>query len=214
MKIHDSQKSDWYIRQALSLNNYFEKQEKAVDETVALQYYQNFISDDSILIAHNASFDIQTINSRCKKYGIGTHKNKVYDTLKISQYLFVPILQELKSRGVKEAEEMIKKLTKEATHGHYSKSKISSRLGDLSKALVGKIENWHTAFDDVRTLLAVFQHLKLFLEKYLDTDIYGPEFRKHFSQQRDKIARLQRFSRPKARKKSKQIHTTLRQFNT
>ena len=53
----------------------------------ALPKIMEFIGD-SILVTHNAEFDISMMNAELKRYGYDTIKNPVIDTLMLSRYLF------------------------------------------------------------------------------------------------------------------------------
>ncbi|WP_043933323.1 PolC-type DNA polymerase III [Bacillus sp. EB01] len=45
-------------------------------------------ADDSILVAHNASFDMGFLNTGYKKIGLGKAKNPVIDTLELARFLY------------------------------------------------------------------------------------------------------------------------------
>ena len=57
---------------------------EGVEEKDALSAFTNFIGTHDI-ICHNASFDINFIQSRCQKNGIPTIRNKVIDTLVLAR---------------------------------------------------------------------------------------------------------------------------------
>ena len=53
-------------------------------------YLPDFLKmiEDTILIAHNAQFDLNFLNSECEKAELPTTKNKVIDTLQYSKWAF------------------------------------------------------------------------------------------------------------------------------
>ena len=44
--------------------------------------------NNTILIAHNAQFDLNFLNAECEKSGLESTKNKVIDTLQYSKWAF------------------------------------------------------------------------------------------------------------------------------
>lgn len=58
-----------------------------IDIKVALKEFINFIGD-SILVAHNAQFDLGFLNIALKKYKFNIQYDKYIDTLRLAQYLY------------------------------------------------------------------------------------------------------------------------------
>ena len=163
----------------LDMTGYFnDLPEKLATEEQALKILKHIISNSKnpILIAHNAKFDMRFINVRSKKYNIIIPRVSVLDTLKLSQFFLIPTLQALnnseildKLRKVKEIKlsdvksknknpnNKFERFTSEngtemlrIIYGHPSAS-----LGKLTDALIGKIENWHDALADVRSMILI-----------------------------------------------------------
>ena len=65
--------------------------QQMVDESdvidLHLKYFIDF-TEDSVIVAHNAQFDMNFLNSECEKCSLPPVKNKVADTLKLSRLLF------------------------------------------------------------------------------------------------------------------------------
>lgn len=65
--------------------------QKMVDESDVIDLHlKDFIefTENSIIVAHNAQFDMNFLNSECEKCCLPPVKNKVADTLKLSRLLF------------------------------------------------------------------------------------------------------------------------------
>ena len=65
--------------------------QKMVDESDVIDLHlKDFIefTEDSVIVAHNAQFDMNFLNSECEKCSLPPVKNKVADTLKLSRLLF------------------------------------------------------------------------------------------------------------------------------
>ena len=65
--------------------------QQMVDESDVIDLHlKDFIefTEDSVIVAHNAQFDMNFLNSECEKCCLPPVKNKVADTLKLSRLLF------------------------------------------------------------------------------------------------------------------------------
>lgn len=65
--------------------------QQMVDESDVIGLHlKDFIdfTEDSVIVAHNAQFDMNFLNSECEKCSLPPVKNKVADTLKLSRLLF------------------------------------------------------------------------------------------------------------------------------
>ena len=65
--------------------------QQMVDESDVIDLHlKDFIefTQNSIIVAHNAQFDMNFLNSQCEKCSLPPIKNKVADTLKLSRLLF------------------------------------------------------------------------------------------------------------------------------
>lgn len=65
--------------------------QQMVDESDVIDLHlKDFIdfTEDSVIVAHNAQFDMNFLNSECEKCSLPPVKNKVADTLKLSRLLF------------------------------------------------------------------------------------------------------------------------------
>ena len=167
---------DKTIEELLQMSNYGEGEDQKSSEESALKEFVQFAKSASILLAHNASFDMRMVNVRCKKYKIEPIKNiPVYDSLAFSRRFFVPslITIEKTSRNAQsrqKAKDILNKITKQ-----YYKSgqrmNISNTLSSLVGALRGQIGNWHQAMADVEMLKDLIENFfKLMFDKHFKED--------------------------------------------
>lgn len=154
-----------------------------------------------ILVAHNASFDMRFISVRAKRFNINMKKVPVVDTLRLAKYYLIPVLQKLekseilkqlrrvkemkvsdinnnndanrKSKAKKKSDAEFERFTAEdgtemlkITYG-----KPSASLGKLTPALLGKIEDWHDALADVKSMILVYQKIIEILHANRNVDI-------------------------------------------
>jgi len=185
---------------------------KLATEEQALKIFSQMISNatNPILVAHNASFDMRFIRVRAKRYGISVPKTEVIDTLRLTKYYLIPVLQKLEKsdilhqlkrykdmkisdikpkdpnakKKVHPPETEFKRYTAEdgtemlrITYGRPSAS-----LGQLTPALVGKIENWHDALSDVKSMILVYQKIIeiLYANRNIDiSDLQAGEFKRY-----------------------------------
>ena len=167
---------DKTIEELLQMSNYSEGNDPKSSEESALKEFVQFAKSASILLAHNASFDMRMVNVRCKKYNIKPIKDiPVYDSLAFSRRFFVPslITIEKTSRNAQsrqKAKDILDKITKQ-----YYKSgqrmNISNTLSSLVGALRGQIGNWHQAMADVEMLKDLIENFfKLMFDKHFKED--------------------------------------------
>lgn len=182
-------------------NYFSDKPGTDLNEKESLELFDSIIKkyEDPILIAHNATFDMGFINVRAQKYEIKLKKVPVIDTLRISQLYFIPILQATKSKLISDLkfsktmkvvdikpkdphqpkpprhpETEFEKSLDDKTGEELLTIKAgypSSSLGKLSTALFGKVENWHSALADTKTMINVFQKIIEYLKIHKELDI-------------------------------------------
>ncbi len=173
----------------LDMTGYFnELPEHPTTEEEALKQFSQLINEanNPILVAHNASFDMRFIRVRAKRYNILIKKCEVIDTLRLAKYYLIPTLEKLQKsdilRQLRRIKEMSvkdiksseskkdKKHTKDTEFESFTAEdgtemlriiygKPSASLGKLTPALVGKIEDWHDALADVKSMMLVYQKI-------------------------------------------------------
>ena len=170
-KIEDEKDSlrKFTVKKILDMTNYYNSKATAT-EAEAIQGLSDFIPQDAILVAHNAPFDLKMINTRARVNDVApiSHFSKVMDTLMMSRQFFLPASQELEAEGDVEAKRYLDELTRKWNWKKTKRAIISSRLGDLAKALKQDLTNWHQALADVRGTIELFKKFKEFFDKHYD----------------------------------------------
>jgi DNA polymerase III epsilon subunit-like protein len=173
------------IGELLAMSNYDQSEADSTEEE-ALKEFVEFARNASVLLAHNASFDMKMVNERCRMYGLSPlQKIPVYDTLAFSRRFFVPALITIEhnSRNAesrKKAKEILDKITK-TYYKSGQRLNISNSLSSLVGALRGSVGNWHQAMADVEMLKDLVESFfKLMFDKHYGkiTDKYT--FKKYF----------------------------------
>jgi len=193
--------SNMSVEQILDMTKYFDNiPEKPATEARAIQLFKRVVehAKNPIIIAQKADFDMSFISVRGRKYGIQVQRTPVMDTKKIAELFFIPAIMTLNDSKlikslkkfklvktkdidaqpdnpiIKSKETEFDRYTDPVTGEEYLKiyyGHPSSSLGKLSPALLDKLDNWHDALADVRTMIAVFSKIIEFLREHPDLDI-------------------------------------------
>lgn len=91
---------EWYIKPHHRFNYFTNTHIHGIDENDVINenefvfYYDELaeILKDSIIVAHNAMFDIDVLNSVCDVYGLIHFKNKYLDTVQISRKVYPELI--------------------------------------------------------------------------------------------------------------------------
>jgi DNA polymerase III epsilon subunit-like protein len=178
-------KRDKTVEELLDMSGYYGTTADCSEED-ALRDFIEFANKSSILLAHNASFDMKMINERCKKYGITQLKGiPVYDTLAFSRRFFVPALITIEQHSKNaESRKKAKDILDKITTKYYQSGQrlnISNSLSSLVGALRGAVNNWHQAMADVEMLKDLVENFfKLLFDKHYSTIQDKPTFKKYF----------------------------------
>ena len=200
------------------------KRDKTIDELLTMSGYHNTSSDSSeksaltefvtfckgssVLLAHNATFDMKMINHRCKMYEIEHLQNiPVYDTLAFSRRFFVPALITIEQgskneKSRKKAKNVLDKITK-TYYKSGQRLNISNSLSSLIGALRGSVGNWHQAMADVEMLKDLVENFfKLMFDKHFDTISNKGTFKKYYMRN----SRFENRMKESDKKKKSSIH--------
>ncbi|MBR4245985.1 MAG: ribonuclease H-like domain-containing protein [Treponema sp.] len=101
--------------------------------TVTFEFLRWLSSDDVILIAHNAPFDMYFINAQLERMNMDALKNTVIDTLPLSRWAYP-------------------NLNKNGLEGQY-------KLQNLASLLNIKVLEAHRAHDDARVCMELFKRI-------------------------------------------------------
>ena len=160
-------KADLHPSELLKMTGYESGNEERLSEQEALVAFEAFLNqfDNVMLIAHNAGFDMKTIEARRRFHGMPPMKRvPVLDTVRITRFFFIPAL--LSMEHVPEVKAILAGLLAKTKYKSYSSS-----LGKLAQVLGVRMENWHDAKEDVKMLMAVLQKVVEFLKKNAGNDI-------------------------------------------
>jgi len=156
------------LEDILSMTRYSSGQleSERVSEKTMLQNFENFLKkygDNIIMIAHNASFDMKTVETRRNMNGLTRMpKYNVFDNLQFVRFFLVPLMVTLNDQ------EFLSNIT--------TKSKIqpySSSLGKVAQAMKINPSGWHDALADVDMMVQVIKNLIKMLEDNISVDIRG-----------------------------------------
>lgn len=200
-KHHKESKRDKTPDEVLDMTGYFnDLPSSPATEEKALKMFSKLIdrANKPILVAHNAGFDMEFINVRAKRYNVPIKKTSVIDTLRLAKYYLIPVLQKLEKsevlRQLKRYKEMkisdIKPKDPNKKRPHPKDTEFqkftaddgtemlritygrpSASLGQLTPALVGKIDDWHDALSDVKSMILVYQKIIEILHANRNIDI-------------------------------------------
>ncbi len=160
-------KKDKHPSELLQMTGYYNGTDEKMDEKSVLVAFDKFISQypNVILVAHNAQFDMKTIQARRRFHGLPPmQRYPVLDTLKVTRFFFIPVLTNMEN--VPEVKVMLDGLLAKTKYRSYTSS-----LGKLAQVLGVKMENWHDAKEDVTMLMAVLQKVIEFLQRNANVDI-------------------------------------------
>jgi|GEM_PF-3227572 DNA polymerase III epsilon subunit-like protein len=138
-----------------------------VDELEALSGFYKFISkfgDNTIICAHNATFDMQMVNTRMHGK---SPRYRVFDTLPLIQYFLIPTLHALAAQGNEEA---IAKLDVIKNVWKNGRVVYSASLGKV-RDMYGVTGQWHSALADVQMTIQVAKYVIQELKANPDLDI-------------------------------------------
>jgi hypothetical protein len=179
------------IEDLLAMSGYGEGEKPSVTEEQALKDFEEFIGPAKVLVAHNAGFDMNMVNRRRKHYGMSPmERKKVWDTRVLSSKFMIPTLLAIEKgehspKDKQEAKRLLDVLTtKFSKYG--GRMKVSSRLGDISKAIFGDIKGWHQAMADVTTMKSIVEQFLInFFQQHYGSGVTDTKaFKKHYAQER------------------------------
>lgn len=154
----------------LKMTHYYEIKSKCETEESAIKKFYEFVEqyEDVVLVAHNAEFDVSFVHTRGNQYQLNFPITGVLDTLRLSQFFFVPLVETLKDAAASELYDCLSRKNRKRIH-------ISSRLGDLASAFKINSEMWHSASADVDMMNQVMIKIIEFLDTHKQTNIKLPQ---------------------------------------
>lgn len=151
-------------RKILSFNHYGSGDYKYKNEKEVVDSFFNWIDEHSpcLLIAQNAGFDMNMLGGR---YG-NKISNEVFDTKRLIQLYYLPLLQTLAEIDPK-YQEMLNKIGKSDRDGGL----VSSSMSKIGPALGINMTGYHDALTDCKITIQMYQKIVDFLKQNQDKDI-------------------------------------------
>lgn len=201
------------MRKVMAMTRYGEKdapEGRYIPEKEMIEKFYNWVEQfgDVVLVIQNAKFDMGFISIRYladpitgKATGKGSvgrelPRYPVIDTVPIFKNYLIPYLKTLAKAGDTEAEAFLGRSV-----GKRGKP-ASASLGALGKAYDIPIIGWHSAIEDIKILMSIFQKTVEKIRKMGDVDIRG-EFPKIKPLTRSKRLKKIRAKQKRAAKKRK-----------
>jgi len=150
----------------LELTKYFKISAQEKTEKEALKQFLEFIDnqENPVLVAHNIDFDLHYLRVRSSLYEMKVNDCETFDTLRLSQFFFVPAIESSSEDTANKLRETLSRRNKKRIH-------VSSRLGDLANAFDIDCYEWHTSMADVEMMFGVMKSIIHFLSENQDIDI-------------------------------------------
>jgi DNA polymerase III epsilon subunit-like protein len=140
------------------------------ESEVLLNFYKFIESQDNVvLVAQNASFDINFVNERSRQLKLEKSLDKypVFDTMVLIKMFHNPLIKKMADEGHPRAIKILKTITKYGKYGNY----VSASMGPMSQAYSVDTKEWHNALADVKMMMKMTQYLFNALIINADTDI-------------------------------------------
>jgi len=151
-------------RKILSFNHYGSGNYKYKNEKEVLDSFFNWVNEYSpcLLIAQNAGFDMNMLGGR---YG-NKISNEVFDTKRLIQLYYLPLLQSLSENDSK-YKDMLDKIGKSDRDGGL----YSSSMSKIGPALGINMTGYHDALTDCKITIQMYQKIVDFLKQHQSEDI-------------------------------------------
>ena len=180
------------VSKILKYTHYASGKQAERDQQPILKDFAEWISTfpDPLLVAYNAPFDLEIFNVLTKDKKL---KSTTLDVMKMAQYLWIPLHQQLAKEGDPRSIEILNTLGTSA-----SGRLVGSTLGKIANSFGIDSSGAHDALEDVTMTSKVYREMVKDFEKYQDLDIANDT-------RRDRVAANAKFRRKdkEARKKLK-----------
>ena len=159
-------------RYGIPSDEYREKYPKGMpyEEDIIRQFISYLESQPNpVLVAQNARFDIEFVQSRADLYGIPVdmHKYPIFDTMMLIKLWHNPLIATLAAEGNEQAQVILQALTKTGKFGDYT----SASMGPVAKAYEISTDDWHNALADVKMMMGMTRAIFLALSDSSSIDI-------------------------------------------
>ena len=122
-----------------------------------------------VLVAQNAEFDINFIQTRAGFYDLDTNLRNypIFDTMMLIKLWHNSLIKTLADEGDERAQTILQALTMTGKFGDYT----TSSMGPVSQAYEISTDEWHNALADVKMMMEMTKVIFMALQEGSDVDI-------------------------------------------
>jgi DNA polymerase III epsilon subunit-like protein len=165
-------------RYGMSSDEYREKYPGGMPEEIdVIKQFISYIKNQNnpILVAQNAEFDINFVQTRAEFYGFNVNLRDypIFDTMILIKLWHNPLIKTLAQEGDERAQRILKALTVQGKFGEYT----SASMGPVSAAYEVNTDEWHNAIADVKMMMGMTKEIFMTLQQSSGTDISDPQGR-------------------------------------
>lgn len=153
------------VSKALGINRYFDDKSDKREQQLILSDFVDWVNSfpNPILLIYNTPFDMEVFNTVSKGKKL---KSTTLDVMKIAQYFWIPLQQQLAEKGDERSIEILNKL---GTSG--SGNLVGSTLGKVANSLGIDNSQAHDAFGDVIMTSGIYREMLKDLEQHQNVEI-------------------------------------------
>jgi DNA polymerase III epsilon subunit-like protein len=159
-------------RYGMPSDEYKEKYPKGMpDEVDVIKEFLVYVESqpNPVLVAQNAEFDINFIQTRADFYGLRAplRDYPIFDTMMLIKLWHNSLIKTLADEGDERAQTILQALTMTGKFGDY----VTSSMGPVSKAYEISTDEWHNALADVKMMMEMTKVIFMALQEASDVDI-------------------------------------------
>jgi len=159
-------------RYGMKKAEYREKYPKGMpnEEDVVRQFASYLESQPNpVLIAQNAEFDVNFVQTRADLYNIPVNMREypIFDTMMLIKLWHNSLIKTLADEGDERAQTILQALTMTGKFGDY----VTSSMGPVSKAYEISTDEWHNALADVKMMMEMTKVIFMALQGASNVDI-------------------------------------------
>ena len=159
-------------RYGMPSDEYREKYPKGMpNEVDVIKEFLTYVANqpNPVLVAQNAEFDINFVQTRANFYGLKAHLRNypIFDTMMLIKLWHNSLIKTLADEGDERAQTILQALTMTGKFGDY----VTSSMGPVSKAYEIRTDEWHNALADVKMMMEMTKVIFMALQEASDVDI-------------------------------------------
>ena len=159
-------------RYGMPSDEYREKYPEGMpDEVDVIKEFLSYVENqpNPVLVAQNAEFDINFVQTRADFYDLGAHLRSypIFDTMMLIKLWHNSLIKTLADEGDERAQIILQALTMTGKFGDY----VTSSMGPVSKAYEISTDEWHNALADVKMMMEMTKVIFMALQEASGVDI-------------------------------------------